>query len=190
MNSRCCQKVNSVAYLSGYLLGCLLLSFTAMANERDTESIGSAKCPVNNVNKSVQFKKDSLSIEKVLAEWKAAVQVADLTKLGSLVTDDAEFWTHGAEPLVGRADLINAFASFLEQYEMQQNYECKELIITEDWAFIRGLEVNKLKHRTSHETTTSLQHAFSLLQKNKQGHWRFARGMTNRPPIEKPEVKK
>ncbi len=179
MNKESEQKI----HLTGYLMTCLLLlSFAAAANEFDKKPARPAICPFDELAESAQTKVDRLAIETVMGDWETAVLQVDFATLGSLVTADAEFWTHAAEPLVGREALIDAFKPFLAQYEMQQNYDCQELVITGDWAFVRGIEVNELRDRASGEVTISKQRAFSVLKKDHQGQWRFARGMTNRPP--------
>lgn len=125
---------------------------------------------------------DRNAIQKVMADWAAAVKQADLEAIASLVTEDAEFWTHGAAPLVGREALIDAFEPHLKTYQLHQKYDCKELIISGTWAFMRGMEVNQLTPRDGGETIVRRQRAFSVLQRDAKGLWRFARGMTNLPP--------
>jgi ketosteroid isomerase-like protein len=83
---------------------------------------------------------------------------------------------------VGREALVAAFEPHLKTYELHQKYECKELIISGAWAFMRGMEVNQLTPRDGGETIVRQQRAFSVLQRDAKGHWRFARGMTNLPP--------
>lgn len=179
MNTASYKRFNLTGNLMPWLL---LLSFVVAAHEVDEKPVKPALCPVDKLAESAQSKADRLAIETVMADWEIAVLQVDFATLGSLVTADAEFWTHGAEPLVGREALIAVFKPFLAQYEMQQNYDCQELVITGDWAFIRGLEVNELKDRISGEVTISKQRAFSVLKKDDHDQWRFARGMTNRPP--------
>lgn len=157
----------------------LMVAQSAVANGTSNLTARPTLCPVIELNQATEI--DRQAIETLMAEWEAAVQAVDFDTLASLVTVDAEFWTHGAEPLVGRDALIAVFKPFLAQYEMQQKYHCKELIITGNWAFLRGLEVNELKDRASGESSISKQRAFSVLKKDALGQWRFARGMTNRP---------
>lgn len=154
----------------------LLGSFEVLADQ--------SICPDNKTVDSAKYEEDRLAIEQLLREWEVAVQQEDLAALGAMVTENAEFWTQESEPLIGRAALVAAFEPFLAEYTMQQDYQCKELIITAGWAFIRGLEVNTLTQKTTGEVRISKQRAFSVLQKDGQGQWRFARGMTHRPPIE------
>lgn len=123
-------------------------------------------------------------INETLARWAAAIAEADLDKIGALVTEDAVFWTHGQPPVNGRDALVQAFEPFFAQYTMQQSFECEELLVFDDHAFMRGLERNRLVSRDGEETMEVRQRAFSILRRGADGEWRFARGMTNLPPEE------
>jgi len=124
------------------------------------------------------------AINETLAEWAFAVQRADLDTIASLVTKDAEFWTHGAPPLCGRQALKLALEPFFAQYEMHQDFHCQEMLIFKDHALMRGLEVNRLVPLNGGEEMEVKQRAFSVLRRGLDGKWRFARGITNLPPEE------
>lgn len=121
-------------------------------------------------------------IRKLLTAWASAVRRADAAAIASLVTEDAEFWSQGAAPLVGRAMVETAMAAFLGQYELDQHFEMQELVISGDLAFARGLERNRVTPRSGGEPKEVLQRAFSVIRRELDGRWRFARGMTNQPP--------
>lgn len=139
-------------------------------------------CPAADKDESIPERADREAIYATMAAWAAAVLRADVETLASLVTEDAVFWTHGAAPLQGRQDLIKAFEPFLASYEMQQDYACQELVLGGDWAFMRGMEVNRLTPRDGSESVVRRQRAFSILHREPSGKWLFARGMTNLPP--------
>jgi ketosteroid isomerase-like protein len=65
-----------------------------------------------------------------------------------------------------------------------QDYECQELIVRGDRAFMWGLERNKRTPRAGGDVVIVQQRAFSVLHRSADGQWRFARGMTNLPPEE------
>lgn len=121
-------------------------------------------------------------INQTLEAWRNAVSAGDARTLAGLVTRDAEFWTHGQIPLAGRDSVRGAFQSLFDQYDFDQSFECHELVLSGDWAFLRGLEKNRLTSRTTDDTTHVRQRAFSLMHRDADGVWRFARGMTNLPP--------
>jgi ketosteroid isomerase-like protein len=99
-----------------------------------------------------------------------------------LVTDDAEFWSNGAVPLVGREPLRAAFAGVFERFHFTQQFYCTELVIRDDLAFMRGTERNTLRPLDGSAPVAQEQRAFSLMRRGPDGTWRFWRGMTNIPP--------
>lgn len=121
-------------------------------------------------------------IERLLAAWRDAIAAGDLEAMAALVTAEAEFWSPGQAPVRGREALRTSFAPFFARYAMEQEFRLDELILAEPWAFLRGLEVNRLTELETGDTTEVRQRAFSLARRDSDGTWRFHRGMTNRPP--------
>lgn len=122
------------------------------------------------------------NIEETLRQWSEAVKHSDIDKIASLVTEEAVFWTHGAPEIKGRKALKQSFEPVFSQYEMIQDFQPEEIIISGDFAFIRGMEINRLESLEDEEETVVRQRAFSVLKRGSGGSWRFHRGMTNLPP--------
>jgi uncharacterized protein (TIGR02246 family) len=121
------------------------------------------------------------AIEQLFHDWSEAVRRGDAQALRDLMTEDAEFWSHGAAPLRGREETIARMAAFFQGYELHQVFERTEIAVSGDLAFVRGMEVNRIVPRDG-EPMEVRQRAFSVLFRGPDGVWRFARGMTNRPP--------
>jgi len=154
-------------------LGCCQCEASFVPKPKDTNLTG--------------MEQDSLSVKAInemLGRWATAIREGDLDEIASLVTEDAEFWTHGQPSLMGREALKQAFEPFFAQFEMHQDFRCEELLVLSDYAFMRGLEVNRLVPRDGGEPMEVRQRAFSLLRRGGDGRWRFARGMSNLPPEE------
>ena len=100
----------------------------------------------------------------------------------TLVTEDAEFWSNGAHPLVGRDSLRAALAGVFARFRFTQRFERAELVIRGDLAFMRGMERNTLYPIDGSPPTAQEQRAFSVMRRGPDGRWRFWRGMTNIPP--------
>lgn len=118
--------------------------------------------------------------------WRTAVRAGDLDTLVTLMTEDGEFWTHSQPALKGRDALRAAFTPILAAYELDQGFDCEEILVEGDLAFVRGTERNRVTPVDGGEPMVQLQRAFSVLLRGKDGVWRFARGMTNLPPQGEP----
>lgn len=124
------------------------------------------------------------AIEQLFHDWAEAGRRGDAHAMAQMVTDDAEFWAHGAAPLKGREAVIARMTGFFESYEIDQGFEREEIVISGDLAFVRGLEVNRVTPRDGTPALEIRQRAFSILFREPDGTWKFARGMTNKPPEE------
>lgn len=125
-------------------------------------------------------------ISELLKQWSLAVERSDVSAIGDLVTEDSEFWTHEADALVGRDAVVKAMTMFFSRYKFRQEFRCHEILLSGSIALVRGLEINHLTPLTGGDSITIQQRAFSAVVRGSDGKWRFARGMTNAPPKEKP----
>ena len=119
---------------------------------------------------------------QTLRQWRDALRRGDARAAAALVTPDAEFWTHDAPPTRGRDALVAAFDGVFAAYEMDQEFTVEETIACGEWTLLRGMERNVLTEKKSGKRTEIRQRAFSVLHRDADGRWRFARGITNRPP--------
>ena len=122
------------------------------------------------------------AIDKLFCDWAEAGRRGDAQALARMVTEDAEFWTHGAAVLKGREEVVARMSAFFETYAIDQAFERQELVISGDLAFTRGMEINRITPRDGSPGLEIRQRAFSVLLRGPDGAWLFARGMTNRPP--------
>jgi len=124
-------------------------------------------------------------IDRTLAEWAAAIAQGDLAIVCSLVTEDAEFWTQGAAALTGRRAVESALKPLVEAYRVSQRFDEQQRFLGPDWALLCGVECNILEPRSGGPRREVKQRAFSLLRRENDERWRFARGITNQGPAEK-----
>lgn len=122
----------------------------------------------------------SADIDATFSEWEAAGRRGDAEAMAALVTEDAEFWSAGRPAMRGREAVIAAFVVAFAQYDVEQRWERVERIVAGDWAFERGIEHNVVTKRSDGTRIEVTQRAFSVLHREADGRWRFARGMTNR----------
>ncbi len=136
-------RTGVAAGASGILLAAVTAAATAAPEKPDgARSAGrdagpAAVCPGT----------EDPGIEGPWRDWRDALRRADTGAVAALVTKDAELWIQATEPLIGREALLGEFAPFFGGYEMGQEFQCQELIPRGDWAFARGMEVNRLRAR-------------------------------------------
>jgi uncharacterized protein (TIGR02246 family) len=117
-------------------------------------------------------------IDELFAAWMEAGKRGDAAALVSLITEDAEFWTHGAPALKGRQATAAMLEGFFAGFSFEQSFETLERVVLDGWAFVRGVEHNRVTPKGG-ETVEIRQRAFMVLRREEDGRWRFARGMTN-----------
>jgi uncharacterized protein (TIGR02246 family) len=127
---------------------------------------------------------ENQAISELLDAWRDAMRSGDANALASLVTEDAEFWTHGVAPLIGRQAILDTLTPVLTGYEVEQELDLQELVVSGDLAFMRGMEHNTMRAKDGSQTLERRQRAFSIMRRGADGKWRFSRGMTNLPPEE------
>lgn len=127
---------------------------------------------------------EAAAVNRLLTQWAEAVQSGDPEAITALVTEDAEFWSNSAPPLTGREALRAAFAGLFSRFRLAQRFDCFELVVSGNLAFVRGMEHNTLEPLEGGPPIVRQQRAFSVLRRAPEGTWRFWRGMTNLPPQE------
>ena len=125
---------------------------------------------------------DDVPLAALREAWVAAVAAADAEALRPLLTDDYEVWANGAPALSGADAAVSAMRQALEAYLVEQQFDPIETVVTEHWAFQRGIERMTITPRAGGETRTVQQRALLILRRDSDGRWRFARGMTNALP--------
>jgi uncharacterized protein (TIGR02246 family) len=125
---------------------------------------------------------DHPEIEQLFSDWKRAMREKNLDGLLRLIAPDGEFWTNGAPALVGHDAIRETFRQFFERFSLDQEFELLELLVRDDLAVARGVEHNRLVPAGGGEPIEQNQRAISILLRQADGRWVFARGMTNLPP--------
>ena len=118
------------------------------------------------------------AINRLFFDWMEAGERADIAAVLALITEDAEFWTHGAPAVKGRQAVAAMMEGFFAGFHFEQSFETLERIVLDGWAFVRGIEHNRVTPKGG-ETVEIRQRAFMVLRREEDGLWRFARGMTN-----------
>ncbi|HXH93246.1 MAG TPA: SgcJ/EcaC family oxidoreductase [Thermoanaerobaculia bacterium] len=118
-------------------------------------------------------------IEQLFADWAEAVRGKDAEALAGMVTEDCEFWTHGAPALRGRGAVTAAFRKAFATSSFDQTWNEIERLSGDDFIVSVGLEVTQVTPEGG-EPIVVTQRGWTLARRCEDGRWRFARGTTNR----------
>jgi uncharacterized protein (TIGR02246 family) len=129
-----------------------------------------------------QQEEDEAAVHRLLAQWAQAMRSGNVEAASALVTDDAEFWSNGTAPLLGREAVRTALSGVLLHFRLEQDFEERDFVVRGDLGFIRGIEHNVLRPRNGGPPIARHQQAFSIVRRDAEGSWRFWRGMTSFPP--------
>ena len=121
----------------------------------------------------------STVLESVVAQWAAAVQAKDHVRLASMVTEDCVFLAPNAPPMRGRATVEQLYRSLFTRYDLVQTFRMEEAQLLHDWAFAWGTDDITMTPIAGGAAVHFAGHGMSLLRREPEGMWRFARGINN-----------
>ena len=109
-----------------------------------------------------------------------AVADGDVDALTGMVTEDAEFWPDRSPRILGRSALAEVYRAAFARYSIEHRYTSEELEISGPWAFDRGVEtVVMTPYDGGTQISVAGRRALMILHRDRDGAWRYARGMTN-----------
>lgn len=123
------------------------------------------------------------AIERLNAEWIAAVNAKDVSRLTDMVTDDVVFLPPGFPPIRGRRAVEAMYRSFFPQFShVEQTATIEEVEILDDWAIVWGTESLMLVPARGGPALTLQGRGMTVLRRQNDGSWKFARGINNSVP--------
>jgi len=122
-------------------------------------------------------------IETLNKDWLAAEARKDIPKLLTLVTDDVVFLPINWSAVVGKEAVGAMYRAFFDRFSVvEHTTSISEVGITDDWAFVWGSDKLILTPKAGGASVELNGHGMSILQRDAQGEWRFARGINNLSP--------
>ena len=126
---------------------------------------------------------DRQAIQRLMAEWTAAVRAKDVSTLTTMVTEDAVFLPPGFPPIRGKQAVERMYTGFFPQFSsVEQTAVVEELEVAGDWAFAWGSETLTLVPQTGGSPIHMQGKGMSILKRQPDGSWKIARGITNAAP--------
>ena len=120
-------------------------------------------------------------IDQLYEAWVDAFERKGLPAILDLLTPDYVLWPAGA-PAMRRDSLAPRLAATLNAYDVMPAFEREERLVSGDFAFERGWDIQRIRPCAGGEVKTHRQRVFLVLQRGVDGRWRFARGMSQSGP--------
>ena len=119
-------------------------------------------------------------VDRLFADWVEFTRRGDADGLASLVTEDAEFWSHGSPAMCGRVIVANTFRDLFGRYFIDRAWQEIERLTGEDFMVSIGIETTRATPRAGGDPIEVMQRGWTMARRCADGRWRFARGITNR----------
>jgi len=120
-------------------------------------------------------------IDQLYEAWGEAFRCKNVDAILDLLTSDYVLWPTGV-PAIGRDSLAPRLAATLGAYDITPSFEREERLVTGDFAFERGWDIQKIRPRAGGDVITHRQRVFLVLRRGDDSRWRFARGMSQPGP--------
>jgi len=119
-------------------------------------------------------------VDQLFADFTDALRRGDCEALADLVTEDAEFWSHGVASMKGREHVRTAMRQACEQYLVERSWEEIERVSGDDFMVSVGIERTRATPRAGGDAVEVVQRGWTMARRGADGRWRFTRGITNR----------
>lgn len=128
---------------------------------------------------------DERQIRELHSTWIRAVNSGDLTRLVTLMTDDAVFLTPGQAPL-GRDGFSNNFVVAHQQVRVRCSSELEEVVVVGELAYTRSRDTLSVTPRAGGEATQLAGYRITIYRRQTDGRWLLAHDAHTLSPVEKP----
>jgi uncharacterized protein (TIGR02246 family) len=125
---------------------------------------------------------DVQAVRQLSQNWITAVTAKDIDRLVTLVTDDVIFLPPNGRPIQGKEAVRDLYLQLFAQFDVAQSATNEEIQVTGDWAFSWGSESLVLRPRDGGAAVTLEGKGLTILRRQSDGSWQFARGINNSSP--------
>lgn len=127
---------------------------------------------------------DERKIRDVHSTWIEAVNVGDLARLLTLMTDDAVFLNPGKVPF-GRDGFSPNFLDAHQRLVISCTSELEEVVVVGEVAYTRSRDRLSVTPRTGGEATRLAGDRLTVYRKQSDGRWLLARDAHTLSPVAK-----
>jgi uncharacterized protein (TIGR02246 family) len=121
----------------------------------------------------------STVFDGLVDRWTAAVKAKDPVRLAMMVTEDCVFLAPNGPPMRGRQTVEQLYRNLFARYDVAQKFHFEETQLMGDWAFGWGTDEITMTPGDGGKAVHFMGHGMSILRREADGAWRFARGINN-----------
>lgn len=123
---------------------------------------------------------DVEAIEKLLTEWEAAVNAADVSGLARLLADDALMMPPGEQTVIGKGEILSWVGPLFDRFSIEETDSVDEVEVSGDWAFLLSSFVFRGTPKAEGESLQTTGKTVFILRRQPDGSWKVARAIWNR----------
>jgi len=129
--------------------------------------------------KKIDIEDDVEAIKNLTKEYDAIINSGDLDSWMSLYADDAVRMQPNMPALVGKDAIRNFYQPIFEQYVIDINETCEEVIVCGDWAFVRGTYTYTMTPKVGGDPSLDSGKWIALHKRQSDGSWNIYRNIFN-----------
>lgn len=153
--------------------------------------LGALMTNPTSVQTSLPQQSDQQAIRRLTEDWVAAMKTKDIVRLTNMITEDAVFLPPGFPPIRGKQAMEAMYNGFFPQFKsVEQTANLEEVEVAGDWAFAWGTERLVLIPQSGGPRIYMQGKGMSILRRQPDGSWKFARGINNSLPQADPRQSK
>lgn len=128
---------------------------------------------------TVNSTEDIQKIEKISADRAAAFNEGDAFRIASHFSEDGLLMAPDSETLVGREAVTEYYQTIFDEFETSLDSYYKEVSVSGNLAYGRGIASVQLIHKVSGDTTLSTSKYLNILKLNGSGVWETTHDIWN-----------
>jgi uncharacterized protein (TIGR02246 family) len=128
------------------------------------------------------YEEDRAAIRRLGEEWSAAMRAKDVDRLLTLVTDDVVIMPSNMPSVVGKNAVGEMLRAFFACFLVDRTITPEEVQVGGDRAFARWRDSLTLRLISGGPPISVQARGVSILHRDTDGTWRFARSITNTAP--------
>jgi uncharacterized protein (TIGR02246 family) len=122
-------------------------------------------------------------IQKLNADWVAAMHSGAVSQLAGMITDDVVFLAPGFPAIRGKMAVEAMYATFFAQFDgVEQTSSVDEIQVAGEWAFAWGNEKLVLVPKAGGSPVVMQGKGMSIYRRQPDGSWKIARAINNSVP--------